>query len=734
MDWLSILKPKPVRTATYVVAASDASDLEKYQADRLCDGVGDNEEIQWALDALSGAGLKGVVRLTGGNYYFTAPDLATTLLIEVPSGCELEGELGATFFNFSGSSTAPWEVITLGSNSTPVEDVVIKNIIGIGDGDPGGDDDDSGGTLLRVNHASHVLVENCHVRNVKNDGFHVSDHTAPWGNDIKFKNCSVNGWGLNYTNRTAFGCDDAHRDVTFEDCLATNLISPSAVFLDDGGEYTDYTSAALNITTGDIKLMPDAPAVNDALYIGCASKFFRLFTNVSQAGAGTYTITWEYYDSSTGWTELPVTETGQAGQFTVYGKFGLANWNLLYWPNVATWAEVEVNGTTAYFIRGRISAFTNMTTQPLASQIYLHQAQSGDIGFGISLFDNSQYEFERNIKHTRCLAEGCWVGFAWGNTKSVGSVTVRQKGCSATDCDARLFIRFGFRFYYQDGLMWNHIRAYDGFGAGIDGPVANDLNPSSQNIKISASISRIGYSGYCNEAYGCAIIPYSSGPIRNLDLDIDTQAVGWSGVFLGNIDGCLLKANLYQSGVQAGSYSGLRLASMDNLKYYAGKITQTLGNGRGIEYTDLNSTDNIIDGIDLTDCTVPVYGTVPSGTKFIACPGYLAPGEIRTWSGSLVAGAVGEAVIAWQNPEAQAMMVTGRTRITTGATAAATGDWGKATTVQVVEDCEDVWTDGTHGTCAVNTTYVERGTNCVAVTIAEGITADDIVAYEDFNS
>ncbi|MBW2672365.1 MAG: hypothetical protein JRD89_02965 [Deltaproteobacteria bacterium] len=27
-DWLSILKPKPVRTATYVVAASDASDLE----------------------------------------------------------------------------------------------------------------------------------------------------------------------------------------------------------------------------------------------------------------------------------------------------------------------------------------------------------------------------------------------------------------------------------------------------------------------------------------------------------------------------------------------------------------------------------------------------------------------------------------------------------------------------------------------------------------------------------
>ena len=40
------------RTATKVVAASNASALSKAQTDRVCDGVNDQEDIQWVIDAL----------------------------------------------------------------------------------------------------------------------------------------------------------------------------------------------------------------------------------------------------------------------------------------------------------------------------------------------------------------------------------------------------------------------------------------------------------------------------------------------------------------------------------------------------------------------------------------------------------------------------------------------------------------------------------------------------------
>ena len=47
----------PVRTATFVVAASDSSAKSKDQADYVCDGVDDQVEIQAAIDALpSGSG------------------------------------------------------------------------------------------------------------------------------------------------------------------------------------------------------------------------------------------------------------------------------------------------------------------------------------------------------------------------------------------------------------------------------------------------------------------------------------------------------------------------------------------------------------------------------------------------------------------------------------------------------------------------------------------------------
>jgi len=63
-----LLKPllKTARTATRIVAASDADEKSKAGADYVCDGVDDQVEIQAAINALPSAG--GKVSITAGNY------------------------------------------------------------------------------------------------------------------------------------------------------------------------------------------------------------------------------------------------------------------------------------------------------------------------------------------------------------------------------------------------------------------------------------------------------------------------------------------------------------------------------------------------------------------------------------------------------------------------------------------------------------------------------------------
>ncbi len=66
-----------------VVAASDSTDLAKTQADYLCDGAGDQAEIQSALNALGSAG--GTVTLTGGTFRLNGN-------LNIPGNVVLEGQ------------------------------------------------------------------------------------------------------------------------------------------------------------------------------------------------------------------------------------------------------------------------------------------------------------------------------------------------------------------------------------------------------------------------------------------------------------------------------------------------------------------------------------------------------------------------------------------------------------------------------------------------------------------
>ncbi len=84
---LNAIHENMVRTATYVVAASDAPAHVKRQADYVCDGTDDHVEIQAAIDALPDAG--GVVELSTGTF-------AQADVILVDSGVWLRGAGTAT--------------------------------------------------------------------------------------------------------------------------------------------------------------------------------------------------------------------------------------------------------------------------------------------------------------------------------------------------------------------------------------------------------------------------------------------------------------------------------------------------------------------------------------------------------------------------------------------------------------------------------------------------------------
>ncbi len=81
------IPPTPQSHPQITVAASDASDLAKAQADFVCDGVHDEVEIQAAFDALPAAG--GEVVLTEGTFHLAPPDYGG---VSPPSHSTLRGQ------------------------------------------------------------------------------------------------------------------------------------------------------------------------------------------------------------------------------------------------------------------------------------------------------------------------------------------------------------------------------------------------------------------------------------------------------------------------------------------------------------------------------------------------------------------------------------------------------------------------------------------------------------------
>ena len=137
-------------------------------------------------------------------------------------------------------------------------------------------------------------------------------------------------------------------------------------YADDGASFTDETTAANNTTISDMTLLPATPEVGDAYYFGLAdAKFSTLQQNIGIPGEGTWTIIWEYW-SGAAWVTCVDIVDGTTG-FTA-----AAGWHDVTHTVQAGWAKTTVNTVEAYWIRARVSAYTDITTQPMGTQCWVY--------------------------------------------------------------------------------------------------------------------------------------------------------------------------------------------------------------------------------------------------------------------------------------------------------------------------------------------------------------------------
>ena len=121
-------------------------------------------------------------------------------------------------------------------------------------------------------------------------------------------------------------------------------------------------------------LLPAVPAVNDAYYFGANGAFNKLTVNIGTQGDGTWTITWEYWNG-TAWVALAGVVDATTGFRAAVGNRDVD------FDRPADWARTAVNGVTAFWIRGRVSAYTAVVTQPLGTQAWV--SGSGEVALEV---------------------------------------------------------------------------------------------------------------------------------------------------------------------------------------------------------------------------------------------------------------------------------------------------------------------------------------------------------------
>ena len=125
---------------------------------------------------------------------------------------------------------------------------------------------------------------------------------------------------------------------------------------DDNGSFTDETENSNSPTTDDMNLLPVTPVVNQDRYIfGHTEQFSQLKIDISTAGTGGFTITWQYWNGA--WTNLSGVTDGTSS-FSTLGS------NIVSWTIPGDWITFAAGDGDFYYIRSTYTAGT-VTITPL---------------------------------------------------------------------------------------------------------------------------------------------------------------------------------------------------------------------------------------------------------------------------------------------------------------------------------------------------------------------------------
>jgi hypothetical protein len=115
----------------------------------------------------------------------------------------------------------------------------------------------------------------------------------------------------------------------------------------------------------DVPATPNPTAVGDGLYIGHSSPFDYVDLWVNQAGAGTYSITWKYFNG-TSW--LPLTLIGFGDGSNSWKRPGR---HTIMFTRPGDWAANSILGYTLYWVKAEVTDYTSQTTQPVLGRVWI---------------------------------------------------------------------------------------------------------------------------------------------------------------------------------------------------------------------------------------------------------------------------------------------------------------------------------------------------------------------------
>ncbi len=127
---------------------------------------------------------------------------------------------------------------------------------------------------------------------------------------------------------------------------------------------TDETAQTNNATANDMDLLPaSGNSTGDGFYFGFAALWDALAIIVGTAGAGTYTITWKYWNGAA-WVALTIKQD-ETNNFKTIGTLHLN------FARPGDWAVTTIAGiANLYWIKAECT-FTSMTTQPKGTRAWI---------------------------------------------------------------------------------------------------------------------------------------------------------------------------------------------------------------------------------------------------------------------------------------------------------------------------------------------------------------------------